>query len=122
MNILIVDDEQDVKYLFEQKFRREIKTGKIELTFAFSGKSALEKLEHDNRNVSLVLSDINMPEMTGLELLKQIKSRFNSLQVWIMTAYSDQERYQQAREDGCAEYMTKPIDFDVLKGKIFSTS
>lgn len=121
MNIMIVDDEQDVKILFQQKFRREIRSGKVALHFAFSGQSALEHLEQAGTRFALVLSDINMPGMSGLELLQRIKSRFESLQVWMITAYSDDLNYRQAQEYGCGDYMTKPLDFDLLKEKILSS-
>lgn len=120
MNVLVVDDEKDVKFLFQQKFRHEIKAGKINLCFAFSAKSAMKKLEETTDDVSLVLSDINMPEMNGLELLRLIKKQFSALQVWMMTAYDDRERQLLATTYGCEEYMTKPIDFELLKQKIFS--
>jgi CheY-like chemotaxis protein len=117
---MIVDDEQDVKFLFQQKFRKEIKDGKIDLTFAFSGQSALESLEDKYDSITLVLSDINMPEMNGIELLQKIKEKFDDLPVWMITAYNDKENYQQAFQFGCADYLTKPIDFTELKQKILS--
>lgn len=120
MNVMIVDDEQDVKFLFQQKFRKEIKDKKIDLTFAFSGQSALKRLEEKIDTITLVLSDINMPGMNGLELLQKIKEKFNDLPVWMITAYNDEENYQQALDYGCADYLTKPIDFPELKKKILS--
>jgi DNA-binding NtrC family response regulator len=120
MNIMIVDDEQDVKILFQQKFRREIRSGQLVLHFAFSAQSALAHLEHPGSRFALVLSDINMPGMSGLELLRRIKVKFESLQVWMITAYSDDHNYRQAQEYGCGDYMTKPLDFDSLKEKILS--
>ncbi len=122
MNVMVVDDEQDVKFLFLQKFRKEIKNGKIDLIFAFSGQSALDRLEEKDDNVTLVLSDINMPGMNGLELLQKIKEKFNALPVWMITAYNDKENYQQAFQYGCGDYLTKPIDFAKLKQKILSIS
>lgn len=120
MNIMIVDDEQDIKILFQQKFRREIRSGQLALHFAFSGQAALEYLERQDATITLVLSDINMPGMSGLELLRKIKEKFNSLQVWMITAYSDDHNYQQAQMYGCGDYMTKPLDFDSLKEKILA--
>jgi DNA-binding NtrC family response regulator len=122
MTVMIVDDEHDVKFLFQQKFRKEIKDGKITLTFAFSGQSALDELEEKIDSITLVLSDINMPEMNGLELLQKIKEKFTGLPVWMITAYSDKENYSQAFQYGCADYLTKPIDFTSLKQKILSIS
>ncbi len=120
MNVMVVDDEQDIKFLFQQKFRKEIKAGKITLIFAFSGQSALDKLEEKINSITLVLSDINMPEMNGIELLQKIKKKFNSLPVWMITAYNDKENFQQAFQYGCGDYLTKPIDFTELKQKLLS--
>jgi DNA-binding NtrC family response regulator len=120
MHVMIVDDEQDVKFLFQQKFRKEIRDKKIDLTFAFSAQSALEHLEEKVGTITLVLSDINMPGMSGLDLLQKIKEKFNDLPVWMITAYHDAENYQQALDYGCTDYLTKPIDFPELKQKILS--
>lgn len=122
MRVMIVDDEPDMKYLFQQKFRKEIRAGQIDLTFAFSGQSALKNLVEKCEQISLVLSDINMPGMNGLELLQKIKANFNTLPVWMLTAYNDQDNYQQALKYGCSDYLTKPIDFSQLKQKILSIS
>jgi len=122
MKVMIVDDEQDVKLLFQQKFRKEIRAGKIDLSFAFSGESALQHLENECHDYALVLSDINMPGMNGLELLRTIKEKFSSLSVWMITAYGDDQNYRQAIEYGCSDYMTKPLDFDSLKEKIMQNS
>lgn len=121
MNVMVVDDEQDVKLLFQQKFRREIKAGKLALHFAFSAESALEYLEKKGDHFfTLVLSDINMPGMSGLELLKQIKQRFADLQVCMITAYGDEKNYRIAVEYGCSDYFTKPLSFESLKNKILA--
>ena len=122
MKVMIVDDEQDVKLLFQQKFRKEIKAGKIVLNFAFSGESALQHLEQECCDYALILSDINMPGMNGLELLRNIKQKFSALNVWMITAYGDDHNYHQAMKYGCSHYMTKPLDFDSLKQKILQTS
>jgi len=121
MNVMVVDDEQDVKLLFQQKFRREIRAGKLALHFAFSAESALEYLEKKgDRFFALVLSDINMPGMSGLELLRQIKQRFAGLQVCMITAYGDEKNYKTAIEYGCSDYFTKPLKFETLKEKILA--
>jgi CheY-like chemotaxis protein len=123
MRVMIVDDEKDVKILFQQRFRRELKDGKLALYFAFSGEAALEHLEQNGANsYNLVLSDINMPGMNGLELLRRIKEKFAALTVCMITAYGDEQNYRQAVEFGCDDYFTKPIDFDVLKQKIFGAA
>jgi CheY-like chemotaxis protein len=116
MKIVVVDDEHDVQALFEQRFRREVRSGVLELNFAFSGEDALTLLE--NRGIAdiiLILSDINMPGMNGLELLKAIKARYPELKVYMVTAYGDEATHQRALEAGCDDYLTKPIDFAVLK-------
>ncbi len=119
MKILIVDDEKDVEMLFRQKFRKEVKYHDLELMFAFSGQEALELLEReDPPKVVYVFSDINMPGMTGLELLKVVKNRFPEIKVSMISAYGDTENYNKAKESGAQEFFTKPIDFDSLKKEI----
>jgi CheY-like chemotaxis protein len=119
MKILVVDDEEDIQLLFRQKFRREIKKGEIEFHFAFSAQEALEYLQsQDGAFVVLILSDINMPGMNGLELLKIIKEKFPQLKVFMITAYGDEENYRIAMEYGADDYINKPVEFDTLKGKI----
>ncbi len=119
MKILIVDDERDVEMLFRQKFRKEVKSNDLELMFAFSGKEALEMLElEDPPKVLYVFSDINMPGMTGLELLKVVKTRFPDIKVSMISAYGDSDNYKKAKESGAQEFFTKPIDFDSLKKEI----
>ena len=120
--VLVVDDEPDVKLLFEQKFRRERRKGLLELYFAFSAKEALEYLDSSGPppDVVLVLSDINMPGMNGLDLLKAIKEKYPALMVFMITAYDDSTKRELAEEYGADDYITKPIDFDALKEKMFA--
>lgn len=119
MNILIVDDEKDVEMLFRQRFRKEVKNENLELTFAFSGAEALDILQKTNPpKVMYVFSDINMPGMTGLELLEQIKARFPQIKVSMISAYGDRENYDKAINCGAKEFFTKPIDFASLKREI----
>lgn len=120
MKILVVDDENDVKTLFEQRFRREIRSGEMEFMFAFSGEDALNCLEKHIGESFLVLSDINMPGMTGLELLKKIKEEFEkpSPLVIMLSAYGDQENYNCAMKYGANGFLTKPVDFSSLKEKL----
>lgn len=116
---MVVDDEKDVKLLFEQRFRKEIKSGKLAFLFAFSGEEAKDYLESNGtQNLNQILSDINMPGMNGLELLKWIKDNYPELKVAMITAYGDQNNYKQAVEYGADDYMTKPIDFGQLKQKV----
>jgi DNA-binding NtrC family response regulator len=119
MKIMVVDDEEDIQLLFRQKFRREIKKGEIEFHFAFSAKEAIDYLQsQDGACVVLILSDINMPGMNGLELLKIIKETFPNLKVFMITAYGDEENYRLAMEYGANDYINKPVEFDSLKEKI----
>jgi CheY-like chemotaxis protein len=123
MKVLVVDDERDVEFLFRQKFRKEIRQGEIDLdlAFAFSAEEALNLLGDGARaHVVLVLSDINMPGMNGLELLRRIKQTPPPLPVCMMTAYGNDEYRQKAREYGSDGYLTKPVDFDDLKQRIRS--
>lgn len=119
MKVLIVDDERDVELLFRQKFRKEVRRGEIELEFAFSGEEALDLLSNGGRaDLVLVLSDINMPGMNGLELLKRIKSTPPPIPVCMMTAYANDDYRQRASDFGSDGYLTKPVDFDKLKERI----
>ena len=120
MKILAVDDERDVQHLFEQRFRKEIKSGEVEFVFANSGNEAISYLTNHNREDMLVLSDINMPGMSGLELLKEIKQKFEnpSPVVMMITAYGDEDNYNQAKRFGADDFLTKPVDFRLLKEKL----
>jgi DNA-binding NtrC family response regulator len=119
MKILFVDDEKDVEDLFRQKFRKEIKSGEVELAFAFSGQEALRILGDENPpKFVYVFSDINMPGMSGLELLEEIKSRFPKIQVSMISAYGDSENYDRAMNSGAKGFFTKPVDFEQLKKEI----
>lgn len=121
MKILVVDDEKDVEILFRQKFRKEIKNQNLELVFAFSGQEALELLEKSNPpEVMYIFSDINMPGMTGLELLDKVKERFPQIKISMISAYGDTENYNKAINSGAKEFFTKPIDFNSLKEEISS--
>lgn len=118
--ILVVDDEQDVQILFQQRFRREIRDNEIEFAFALSGNEALLYMENHNNEAVLVLSDINMPGMNGLELLRQLKLRYGSPTpvVMMITAYGDTENYTYAMKLGADDFLTKPLDFSLLKEKL----
>ena len=119
MKFLVVDDERDVEMLFRQKLRKEIRSGSIEIEFAFSGNEALEFLRsHQPPEIMYIFSDINMPGMTGLELLDKIKMEFPEIHVSMISAYGDDENYQRAISSGAKGFFTKPIDFDTLKGEM----
>jgi len=119
LSILIIDDEPDVAELFRQRFRREVRQGEYVLHFAYSGEEALEKLDTGIRpELIVILSDINMPGMDGLTLLHEIKQRWPGMPVMMVTAYGDEERRRRAEQDGAAEFLTKPVDFDLLKQQL----
>ena len=119
VSILIVDDESDVAELFRQRFRREVRQGTYVLHFAMSGEEALEKLDREiEPQLIVILSDINMPGMDGLALLREVKSRHPDLPVMMVTAYGDDERRQRAEQYGASEFITKPVDFDTLKAQL----
>ena len=119
VSILVVDDETDVAELFRQHFRREARQGTYVLHFAYSGEEALDKLcagIKPRRRV--ILSDINMPVMDGLELLREIKARRPDLPVMMVTAYGDDEHRRNAVEAGALQFLAKPVDFDFLKQQL----
>ena len=119
MKIMVVDDELDVESLFRQRFRKEINNGDVNISFVFSAMEALAFLDGLNPfDLVLVLSDINMPGMTGLELLKVIKERYPRLRVFMISAYGDEENYRKAQQYGADDFVNKPVDFDLLKKKI----
>ena|SRR5690242_16345194 len=120
MKILVVDDERDVQTLFEQRFRKEIKDKRVEFAFAFSGEEALTLLNHWEHEAMLILSDINMPGMSGLQLLESVKKKYMKPPpvVMMITAYGDAENYHVARELGADDFLTKPVDFATLKEKL----
>jgi len=123
VSILVVDDEADVANLFRQEFRREARQGKFVLHFAASGEEALDRLANEIRpELILVLSDINMPGMDGLTLLSEIKTRRPNLPVMMVTAYGDDERRRRARERGASDFISKPVDFDLLKQELHRLS
>jgi len=118
-SILVVDDEPDVAEMFRQRFRREAQQGIYVLQFAASGEEALDKLADGVRpELIVILSDINMPGMDGLSLLRENKTRRPNLPVMMVTAYGDDERRRQAEEAGALQFLSKPVDFDLLKEEL----
>jgi CheY-like chemotaxis protein len=117
--ILVVDDEPDVEMLFRQHFRRDLRDGRFVMEFAQSGDIALRRIA-DAKDVSLILilSDINMPGMTGLELLPKAKAARPDVPVIMITAYGDAETKRTALENGADALLTKPIDFAALRSEI----
>ena len=120
MKILVVDDEQDMQTLFQQRFRKEIREGIVDFAFAISGEQALEYLKENHHEAVLILSDINMPGMSGLELLERIKQKYHAPPpvVMMITAYGDADNYNHAMQLGADDFLTKPIDFTLLKEKL----
>ena len=120
MKILVVDDEKDIQPLFIQRFRKELRNGEIDFVFAYSGEEALVCLGKYEHEAVLILSDINMPGMSGIELLKNIKQKHNEPPpvVMMITAYGDADNFKMAMELGADDFITKPVDFIALKEKI----
>ena len=120
MKILVVDDEEDVQSLFQQKFRKEIRSNIFEFSFAFSGEEALDYLANHPSEVVMILSDINMPGMSGIELLKTIRVAHPSAppQVMMITAYGDSKKHDEAMLLGADDFLTKPVNFVALKEKL----
>jgi CheY-like chemotaxis protein len=115
----VVDDEPDVEDLFRQQFRRDIRAGRFTMHFAQSGASALQKLsDADAVPLILILSDINMPGMSGLELLPKAKASRPDVSVIMITAYGDGDTRRKALEGGAEALFTKPIDFSALRSEI----
>jgi CheY-like chemotaxis protein len=117
--VLVVDDEPDVEALFRQQFRRDLRAGRFLMEFAASAPAALQRAA-DTRDPSLILilSDINMPGMSGLDMLPEVRARRPDVPVIMITAYGDAETRKKAIERGAEGLLTKPIDFAVLRSEI----
>jgi CheY-like chemotaxis protein len=119
MLILVVDDEPDVEMLFRQQFRRDLRAGRFAMEFAQSGSMALQRIaDAGDRSLILILSDINMPGMSGLELLPKAKAMRPDVPIIMITAYGDAETKRKALENGAEALLTKPIDFGTLRSEI----
>jgi CheY-like chemotaxis protein len=119
VSILVIDDEPDVGDLFRQRFRRETRDGTYVIHFAASGAEALASLRKGVQpRLIVILSDINMPEMDGLAVLGEIKKLWPHIPVMMVTAYGDEERRRRAMALGAAEFITKPVDFAILKERL----
>ena len=117
--ILVVDDEPDVELLFRQQFRRDLRAGRFTMDFAQSASLALQRIaEAHDQSLILILSDINMPGMSGLELLPKAKAMRPDVPIIMITAYGDAETKRQALANGAEALLTKPIDFGALRGEI----
>ena len=120
MKILVVDDETDIKLLFQQRFRKEIRNKEMDFVFAYSGEEAVGILKSMTQEAVLILSDINMPGMSGLELLEFIKRDYVEPPpvVMMITAYGDEQNHRKAHELGADAFLTKPLDFKNLKSEL----
>ena len=117
--ILVVDDEPDVEVLFRQQFRRDLRTGRFVMEFAQSAPAALKRIgDAEGVSLILILSDINMPGMTGLELLPKAKALRPDVPVIMITAYGDEDTKRRALEGGAETLLSKPIDFATLRSEI----
>ena len=117
--ILVVDDESDVEVLFRQQFRRDLRAGRFSMEFAQSAPVALQRItDAGDRSLILILSDINMPGMSGLELLPKARAMRPDVPIIMITAYGDAETKRQAMEKGAEALLTKPIDFSTLRNEI----
>jgi two-component system chemotaxis response regulator CheY len=120
MKILVVDDEADVQPLFLQRFRNELRANEFEFDFALSAEEALDFMKKGHSEIVLILSDINMPGMSGIELLSEIRLNYHEPEpvVMMVTAYGDDENRRQSIQNGANDFLTKPLDFNLLKEKL----
>ena len=119
VRVLVVDDEPDVEALFRQQFRRELRAGRFHMEFAPSAPAALQRaVEVGDPSLILILSDINMPGMSGLEMLPEVRAKRPDVPVIMITAYGDAETRKRAIERGAEGLFTKPIDFALLRQEI----
>jgi CheY-like chemotaxis protein len=120
-HVLVVDDETDIETLFRQRFRRELRSGRLIMQFADTGRAALDVLEVIDPDVIVIFSDIEMPEMNGLELLERVRHKWPLIRVYLATAYDSPSYTQRAADLGAHGYFTKPLDFSALRQILFTT-
>jgi adenylate cyclase len=113
-NILIVDDEEDIDILTKQRFRKEIQSGECQFFFARNGYEALSCIEQ-GANIDILVTDVNMPQMSGFELLQKIKEKHSGIKTVIISAYSDAQSLQLAEKGGASAFISKPLDFKDLQ-------
>jgi len=113
LKVLMVDDEPDLDFLIQQKFRKEIRRGDYQFLFARNGEGALKAFE-DHSDINLVFSDLNMPQMNGIELLMKLQNSHPDVSVIIISAYSDYENMKLAKKAGAHSFITKPINLKEL--------
>ncbi|MBA4749023.1 MAG: response regulator [Alphaproteobacteria bacterium] len=116
-NILIVDDEEDIDILTKQRFRKEIQSGECQFFFARNGYEALSCIEQGT-NIDILVTDVNMPQMSGFELLQKIKEKYPGIKTVIISAYSDAQSLQLAEKGGASAFISKPLDFKDLQATL----
>ena len=119
--VLVVDDEPEVEPMFRQRMRREVRAVVYEFLFALSGRRAVEVLE-ENPDIRLVITDLNMPEMNGCQLLDALGHQWPDLPSIVVSAYGDRDNVQQAEERGARCFVVKPVDFTELRERVFASS
>jgi CheY-like chemotaxis protein len=121
VKMLVVDDEQDVEMLFNQRFRKSIRSGEITIHYAFSAEDAITYLNTLHPpDIALILSDINMPGMSGFDLLQNVKKEFPQIHVMMLSAYGDPGNQEKARTLGADDLLSKPLNFQLLEEKLSS--
>lgn len=115
--VLVVDDEPDVEPMFRQQMRREVRAGRYEFLFALSGRHALEVLE-EHPDIRLVITDLNMPEMNGWELLDALGEQWPEMPSMVVSAYGDEENARRAEASGASGFVVKPVNFRELREKV----
>jgi len=121
LHVLVVDDETDIETLFRQRFRRELRSGKLIMQFAETGRAALDVLEFTDPDVIVIFSDIEMPEMNGLELLERVRGTWPQVRIYLVTAYDSPAYTERAADLGAHGYFTKPLDFSALRQIMFTS-
>ncbi|MEX0799457.1 MAG: response regulator [Bacteriovoracaceae bacterium] len=119
INLIAVDDELDAKILFEHFFRNEVEEGSVILRFVQSGRACMKLLLEEERANSLVVTDINMPDMSGIELAEKINQECPDVKVFLISAYEAGSQRDRIKHLNVSEYIAKPVDFDELKQKVF---
>ena len=118
--VLVVDDEPDVRSLVMQRFRKKIRKKELKFLFAANGAEALDILAN-NRDVDMIVSDINMPVMDGLTLLSELKAQYPTIKAVIVSAYGDMKNIREAMNKGAFDFLTKPLDFQDFESTLDKT-
>lgn len=117
--IIIVDDEKSVQFLYDKVFKKEVESDIYKIIFCISGEEALKVINSEEKDeIKLIISDINMPGISGFELLQEVRKVLPLIPIFMSSAYTDTERQSLAKELGANDYITKPVDFISLKEKI----